>query len=294
MSNETITSCPVCGNNQLEFHQEVPDYFGDQESFKLSLCKKCDTLSTNPRPDQTKITKYYKSNSYVSHGDKKGGLFTLLYQRIQLINFKYKLSLLNKYTLNKKHLDFGCGTGSFLNLLSKKGWQVNGVEPDIKARTIAIEQYNIASTFQSLEALPINETFSSISLFHVLEHVHSLEATLNQLISRLDNNGVIILALPNYKSYDAQCYQKFWAGYDVPRHLYHFSQKSIHQLAKNFGLNIVATHPMKFDSYYVSLLSEEYQSGKKNYLKAFLNGFISNKKAKKSNEYSSLIYVLSK
>ncbi len=294
MSNETLTSCPVCGYNQLEFHREVPDYFGDQESFELSLCKKCDTLLTNPRPNDNEIIKYYKSNSYVSHGDQKGSLFTILYKQIQQINFKYKQSLLNKYTLNKKHLDFGCGTGSFLNFLSKKGWQVTGVEPEIKARTIAIQQYNLQRTFQSLEELPSNEIFSSISLFHVLEHVHTLEATLNELISRLENNGVIMLALPNYKSDDALRYQKYWAGLDVPRHLYHFSQKSIHHLAKHFGLNIVATHPMKFDSYYVSLLSEEYQFGKKNYFKAILNGYISNKRAKKSNEYSSLIYVLSK
>lgn len=294
MNHETLTSCPVCGNNHLESHAETYDYFGNKELFQLSICKRCHTLFTNPRPDANEIIKYYKSNSYVSHGDKNGGLFTLIYKRIQQLNFKYKHNLLKKYTLNKTHLDFGCGTGSFLDYLNKKDWQVSGVEPDDKARALAIEQHNIRNTFQSLEEIPNDQTFSSISLFHVLEHVHTLETTLKSLIAKLEKNGVIIFALPNYRSYDALHYQQYWAGYDVPRHLYHFSQKSIHHLAKSLGLNIVATHPMKFDSYYVSLLSEEYQSGQKNYLKAFLNGYTSNKRAKKTNEYSSLIYVLSK
>jgi len=294
MNHETLTSCPVCGNHHLESHTETHDYFGNKELFKLSICKRCDTLFTNPRPDPNDILKYYKSNSYVSHGDKNGGLFTLLYQQIQQVNFKYKHNLLKKYTLNKTHLDFGCGTGSFLKYLSQKHWQVSGVEPDDKARAIATKQHNIQKAFQSLEEIPDQQTFSSISLFHVLEHVHTLEATLNGLISRLEKNGVLVLALPNYRSFDALYYQQYWAGYDVPRHLYHFSQKSIHHLAKSFGLNIVATHPMKFDSYYVSLLSEEYKSGQRNYLKAFLNGYRSNKRAQKTNEYSSLIYVLSK
>ena len=117
---------------------------------------------------------------------------------------------------------------------------------------------------------------------------------MDKLISILDRNGILILALPNYKSLDSQHYGEHWAGLDVPRHLYHFSQKSVHQLAKSFGLNIVATHPMTFDSYYVSLLSEQYKSGSKNYLKAFANGYKSNASAKKTNEYSSLIYILSK
>ncbi|MBO3698759.1 class I SAM-dependent methyltransferase [Roseivirga sp. E12] len=292
MINETLTCCPICHSRELQEHIDVIDHFGDKENFKLCLCKQCQTLITNPRPSIDNIVTYYKSNSYVSHGDKKGGFFNIIYSKVQKINFKRKHSILKKYTLDKQHLDFGCGTGAFLKFLKTKEWSVTGIEPDQKAYNIATK--NISSVYQKLDQLPSDQTFSSISLFHVLEHVHDLEHTLKTLISHLDKNGIIILALPNYKSEDAQRYGNHWAGYDVPRHLYHFSQKSVHQLAKTFGLNIVATHPMKFDSYYVSLLSDEYLNKKKSYYKAFINGYLSNRKAVKTNEYSSLIYVLSR
>lgn len=289
--SESINECLLCHNAELRQEQKVVDYFGSQELFNIVLCKQCQTRYTSPRPDQKSIVSYYKSSSYASHGDSIGLIFDKVYSIIQSINFKSKKRILDKYTLSKNHLDFGCGTGSFLDYLRKQHWQVTGVEPDTDARN-NINKY--ITSHSSLDELAKGKQFSSISLFHALEHVHELEKTLNTLIDRLDKNGVIILALPNYKSFDAHHYANFWAGYDVPRHLYHFSQKSIHQLAKTFGLNIVATHPLKFDSYYVSLLSEEYKNGRKKYFAALLNGFRSNRKAKTTGEYSSLIYILSK
>lgn len=291
MMSETVNKCPLCSNSDLRSHRQIVDHFGTQELFGLVSCKQCETLYVSPRPNEKSIVKYYKSNSYTSHGDSVNLLFDKVYKVIQLINFRHKKRILDKYTLSRKHLDFGCGTGSFLSYLKNRNWQVTGVEPDPDARKNIPK--NI-STHSNTNKLPTDENYSSISLFHVLEHVHELEKTLKVLIEKLDKSGVIVLALPNYKSYDANKYDQYWAGYDVPRHLYHFSQKSIHQLAKTFGLNIVATHPMKFDSYYVSLLSEEYKNGRKNYFKAFVNGFKSNRKAKTTGEYSSLIYILSK
>lgn len=294
MIGETIITCPICKSSDLQPHSTVVDHFGNQESFTLKCCRHCDTLVTTPRPQEKEIINYYKSGSYSSHGDSKGYLFDKIYGTVQKINFKRKHSILKKYTLEKRHLDFGCGTGSFLNYLHNRQWNVTGIEPDKQARSLAQEGNIAFDVHESLDKLPDDERYTSISLFHVLEHVHQLEDTLNKLVSILDRNGILILALPNYKSLDSQYYAEQWAGLDVPRHLYHFSQKSVHQLAKSFGLNIVATHPMTFDSYYVSLLSEQYKNGSKNYLRAFIHGFKSNTSAKKSNEYSSLIYVLSK
>ncbi|MEC7755292.1 class I SAM-dependent methyltransferase [Roseivirga sp. UBA1976] len=286
---EEIRDCLICGSNSLEDHQSVKDHFGTQEVFQLQGCRQCQTLFTNPRPEENKIIKYYKSGSYISHGDKINTLFNRLYNLIQSQNLKYKQRIVEKYSFKGKLLDYGCGVGSFLQHMSQKGWEVTGVEPDEQARKI--------STSRDLPVKELNQIedcFNCISLFHVLEHVHSLNETLEQLCTLLDRNGILILALPNYKSYDAQHYEQFWAGYDVPRHLYHFSQKSITHLAKKFGLNIVATHPLYFDSYYVSLLSEKYKGSKFPIVPAAVQGFISNQKAKRNKEYSSLIYILSK
>ena len=292
MTLEFVKACPVCGHTHLADHLVTKDFFGSQEEFNIQRCRNCNTLLTNSYPDSESIITYYKSGSYISHGDTVNPLFNFLYRSIQTKSFRYKHSILKKYTLTRQHLDFGCGDASFLKFLKRHNWQVTGLEPDASARAKA-EHHLGEKVYSSLSELQ-DITFGSISLFHVLEHVHDLGETMNDLIQMLDRNGILILALPNFESADAFYYGKYWAGYDVPRHLYHFSQKSVHQLSKTFGLNIVATHPMTFDSYYVSLLSEQYLSGRKRYARAFINGYKSNRNARKTGEYSSLIYILSK
>lgn len=284
-----ISICPVCSNTQLKPKLEVKDHFGTQETFSLLSCEKCQTLLTSPVPDENEIVKYYKSNSYVSHGDSVNPIFDKAYQYIQSRNLTYKNQLINKYTLGNDLLDYGCGTGTFLKFMQNKGWNVQGVEPDKIARQLAISKGLRINFLEDIQT-----RFDCITLFHVLEHVHQLDETLAQLINRLNKNGILLLALPNHKSDDAKHYQEYWAGYDVPRHLYHFSQKSIFALSKKFGLNIVATHPMNYDSYYVSLLSEKYKATTNQIIKAAKQGFISNRRAKTTKEYSSLIYVISK
>lgn len=291
---EDVLKCPICLSNNLAFFSEVVDHFGTKEIFTLKKCQVCTTLLTTPKPTSDSITKYYKSASYISHGDSKGGFFDFLYQQIQSINFQKKYNLLRKHTRQIKHLDYGCGTGAFINYLNNKNWETTGIEPDNNARHLA-KKHNPSSTITAaINDLDSSQTFTSITLFHVLEHVHAIESTLHSLIERLSNDGILIIALPNYNSHDARYYSQFWAAYDVPRHLYHFSQTSVQHLAKRFGLNIVATHPMIFDSYYASLLSEEYKSGERKYIQSFIHGYRSNLAATKTSEYSSLIYVLTK
>lgn len=198
--------------------------------------------------------------------------------------------MLERFAFKGKLLDYGCGTGHFLSYASLHGWNARGVEPDDTARS-KIDDKLAPYVMPSLTKLE-EKNFDVITLFHVLEHVHNLEETLQALISRMNRNGVIFLALPNYKSADARKYQTHWAGYDVPRHLYHFEQKSIFQLSKKYGLNIVSTIPMKFDSYYVSMLSEKYMGNSSTFLRGIIQGYRSNKQAKRTREYSSLIYVL--
>lgn len=286
---QEVLVCPICNNDKLKETLRVQDHFASQENFKLYKCSPCELLLTSPVPDENQIVTYYKSNSYVSHGDSVNPLFDSTYKFIQGRNLKYKRKIIEKYTLGKNILDYGCGAGSFLQYMTRYGWTGFGIEPDTSAKQIAINKGINITDLQNL-----NTKYDCISLFHVLEHVHQLESTLQKLIEHLDRNGIIVLALPNFKSADATNYQEFWAGYDVPRHLYHFSQKSIFNLSKKIGLNIVSTHPLYFDSYYVSLLSEKYKTGKSNLLKAMYQGYKSNSKATKTKEYSSLIYILSK
>ena len=189
-----------------------------------------------------------------------------------------------------KVLDIGCGTGDFLVACRKKSFYISGVEPNKKAREFTISKIKKVELKKSIYDL--KEKYDVITMWHVLEHVPDLEKYILKLEALLKPKGVLIIAVPNYKSYDAKYYKQFWAGYDVPRHLWHFSKKSISLLFSKTSIKVTSIKPMKFDSFYVSLLSEKHKTGKLNFIKAFYIGLLSNLKAKKEKEYSSLIYIL--
>ena len=247
-----------------------------------------DFLVTSPVPSD--LAKYYQSEDYISHTDAKKSLFDNVYQIVKRHTLKKKVALLNSFLPEQKTvLDIGAGTGDFLHACKKDNWKVVGVEPSIKAREIA-ESKNVL--LEKELSFFKGQKFDVITLWHVLEHVENLEAYTQSLQELLKENGTLLIAVPNYKSFDASHYGSFWAAFDVPRHVWHFSQTSIQKIFALVSLKVVQTIPMKFDAYYVSLLSEKYKNGKMNILKSFWIGFQSNIKAKRSSEYSSLIYVL--
>lgn len=190
---------------------------------------------------------------------------------------------------NKSLLDFGAGTGDFLLAAQKNGWSVEGVEPNHDARMRSREKR--MELHRDMGALP-KKQFQIITLWHVLEHLPDLENQMAQLIGRLEENGTMIIAVPNFNSYDARHYREFWAAYDVPRHLWHFSRTAIERLFAKHGLKVVQTKPMVFDAFYVSLLSEKYKTGKGNFIRAFLLGLLSNMNGWLTKEHSSIIYIL--
>lgn len=272
---------------------KVKDYSVSGEEFQLIENKTYGYLETIPKPSLDKLPEYYQTEDYISHTDSKRNLFEKVYHSIREISLKRKLKLINSFkTEQKTLLDFGCGTGDFLNTAQNNNWIVSGIEPNKEARLIANSKTN-QSVFDSNYINNLEkESFDVITLWHVLEHIPNLEAQIAQLKSLLKPSGVLIIAVPNYKSYDSNYYKQFWAALDVPRHLWHFNQKSVSKLFAKINMSVVKTLPMVFDSYYVSLLSEKYKSGWMNIFKAFWIGFRSNYKAKSSGEYSSLIYVL--
>ncbi len=270
------------------------DYTVSNENFDLILDENLDMLITSPQPKEEELSKYYESEAYISHTDASKSLFDKVYQTVKNYTIKQKVKLINSLNSeNKTILDIGCGTGDFLEACKKSEWKIAGVEPNKRARDLTIKKTE-NGIHPDIEKVLENTSnkFDVITMWHVLEHVPNLQEYINSLTKLLKPNGVLIIAVPNYKSHDANYYGKFWAAYDVPRHLWHFSQKSINLLFKDFSLELVKTLPMKFDAYYVSLLSEKYKSGKSNPLKAFYRGFVSNLKAKQNKEYSSLIYML--
>ncbi|MCF7566754.1 class I SAM-dependent methyltransferase [Sabulilitoribacter arenilitoris] len=279
----------------------VKDHSVSGERFELIPNSEYDFLETTPQPSLDKLPEYYISEDYISHTDSKRNLFEKAYHLVRSISLKKKLNLINAFafresqckTLEEKTLlDVGCGTGDFLEIAKKNNWQVSGIEPNNQAREIANKKTN-NSVFETDKLLIFDaNSFDVITLWHVLEHLPNLEDHVSIFKKLLKPNGALIIAVPNYKSYDAKYYKQFWAAYDVPRHLWHFNQASISKLVSKQSFKVEKVKPMWFDSFYVSMLSEKYKSGKMNPIKGIWIGLLSNIKAIYSKEASSLIYII--
>lgn len=268
----------------------VKDYSVSKEAFDLYYDETLDMLITHPQPSLENLSTYYESEDYISHTDNKRSLFEKLYHFIKSIALKNKLNLINSLQPTKgRILDIGAGTGDFLSVAKNDGWKTVGVEPSDKAKAFA-KSKGVSFVEQTSELE--NHSFDVISMWHVLEHVPDLDEQIKELKRLLKPAGTLIIAVPNFKSFDAKHYGKFWAAFDVPIHFWHFSKTAIKLLFEKEEMTLEKVLPMKFDSFYVSLLSEKYKSGKMNFIKAFFIGLQSNWKANKDFEYSSHIYIL--
>ncbi len=289
--------CPVCGKMITQVAFSCKDYSVSGEVFDICTCNNCSFSSTQPQPSTLEIGKYYQTEEYISHSDTHKGIVNKLYHIIRKRNTKNKLKRVNQFSGRKGSLlDIGCGTGYFLSVCRQDGWNITGVEVSDIARNIAENRVG-KNIFSSLDLLnPEEKKFDVITLWHVFEHLHDINASIQQIIRLLNIDGVLILALPNPESFDAKYYKEYWAAYDVPRHLSHFSPQSVKLLIRKYGMKVDAVIPMCFDAFYISMLSEQLKgSGKISTLfKGFWIGLKSNFMARKDRNYSSLIYVFSK
>lgn len=291
MNYERLEQCPICNKKDFKNFMVVKDNSVSKESFVIVACENCGFKFTNPRPDEISIGRFYESDDYISHSNKAGGITNKAYKLVRTYTLKQKVDLINKYSAKGNILDYGCGTGNFLAACQRNGWEVAGFEPNTYARQQAQELLKKEINSTTLDNFK-SESFDVITLWHVLEHVHTLNETFKELLQLLKPNGVMLIAVPNADSHDAKVYKENWAAYDVPRHLYHFTQVTMKRFLKKHKLDLIETLPMKFDAYYVSLLSEKYKNGNSELFKSVLSGYKSNTYASKNaNDYSSLIYV---
>ena len=284
-----INECPICSSKNKTTHLSIVDHNVSNDVFTISKCSDCGFLFTDPIPSKETIGKYYKSDNYISHSGTKKGLINSVYHVVRNYQISKKEQLISTLTNKKKLLDIGCGTGEFVQFCEEKGWQVFGTEPDTKTRA----RVQIDSVCSDIWAQKLSkETFSVVTMWHVLEHVYELNNSLNKIVSLIEKNGFLVVAVPNHDSFDAKKYKENWVAYDVPIHLHHFRKEDIKNLCAKHDLKLISVKPLIFDAFYISLLSEQKRNG--NVLFGFINGLISNIKAKKNKNYSSLIYILKK
>ena len=297
MSKLHIDKCPICGQSHFKKVMTCTDHYATGESFDLCRCLSCGFMFTQEVPVEAEIGRYYESPDYISHSDTHKGLMNSIYHKVR------KYMLLKKASLVKKSsglvcgsiLDIGTGTGYFINTMKEKGWKVSAIEKNEKARIFAKEHFGInVNTPESINSIK-EKSFDVITLWHVMEHLEQLDTTWKNLNKILKDSGVLIVAVPNSSSYDAQLYGDKWAAYDVPRHLWHFTPDTMRRIGMKNGFVMTEKYPMPFDAFYVSMLSEKYR--KKMF--PFLRGLISGTKAwfasiKDKNKSSSIIYIFRK
>lgn len=288
------TQCPVCQSSTISRVMTLRDFHVSGEDFDIWECTSCRFRFTQDIPVEEAIGRYYQSEAYISHSDSQKGLVNRLYHFVRKLTLASKKNLVQKQARKTTGtlLDIGAGTGAFASCMQTHGWRVTGLEPDESARRKAREVNNISLLpSPDLFALPVS-SFDVITLWHVLEHVHRLHEYVDQFARILKKEGLLFIAVPNYTSADADHYQQYWAAYDVPRHLYHFSPFAMQKLLNSHGFTVKRMEPMWFDSYYVSLLSEKYKTGRNGLLSAFWQGSLSNWKAMtRAAKCSSVIYV---
>jgi 2-polyprenyl-3-methyl-5-hydroxy-6-metoxy-1,4-benzoquinol methylase len=293
---ENLTACPICDNRSFRPFLVCTDYTVSKKEFNIVCCDACGFKFTNPRPLESDLGAYYQSEDYISHSNTRKGLISKLYQSVRNYTLRKKLALVNKLNKGKGViLDIGCGTGEFLHTCSQAGWNTIGIEPDPGARKFGSEGYKLDIRDEgSLNSFQ-EGAYDIITMWHVLEHVPHLNERITQVKRLLKPKGHIIIAVPNCSSKDAAKYGRYWAAWDVPRHLYHFTPNDIRRLIEKHGMKVEQVLPMRFDSYYVSMLSEKYKTGKVRLASAFFSGFSSNAAASSAGEtWSSQIYIISK
>lgn len=291
--------CNLC-NSKIWIYSDIKPkaWRTTSESFNLMICANCGLMKTYPIIPEDKIAPYYASENYDSHiqSVERKNIFDIIYAFIQKLNAKYKYSIIKKAlngdTKNLNLLDYGCGNGSFLNIVNKRFLNVKGVE--FESRMVQYCRSRGLNVYLESEFFSNQEYFDVVTLFHVLEHLYDPLKYLKMFSDISKKDAILLLALPNPKSYDCAFYKNDWAAWDVPIHLHHFTPEVIIKMAEKADYDFLFKKPLFFDAFYVSILSEKIRKNSAPFLRGILRGFISNLKAMSTQEYSSLIYVFRK
>lgn len=292
---ENLQTCPVCSHTEFETLFACKDYVASGELFTLQRCQRCTLVFTNPRPANHEIAPYYASDRYISHAGDKAGLPFIykIYDRVRDLSIRSKLRLIKRYHQHGKLMDLGCGLGYFLDGVKRDG-VFEAIGADISNEAIAYVQKRFGYTVEHESALKLMPpaSFDIITQWHVLEHVHGLTERMQELKRLLKPGGTLFMAVPNSDSWDARHYGPFWDGFDVPRHLYHFNQRSFAELLERNGFELAETLPLWFDAPYISMRSETHRGRNAVFLRGALMGLVSNMAALPKKNFSSLLFVV--
>jgi 2-polyprenyl-3-methyl-5-hydroxy-6-metoxy-1,4-benzoquinol methylase len=290
-----VNKCLVCSSSDVKSYLTCSDHLTGGESFSIYTCNSCGFLFTANPPPENEIEKYYSTSDYISHSDTKKGVTNALYHFTRNLMLRRKKNLVNKVTGSGAGtlLDIGCGTGYFAAFMKDSGWNVTGLEVNETARSFAKEKFNLEVINENKLPEIEENHFDCITLWHVFEHLFDPVKYLSEIRRLLKPGGMCIIAMPNFGSCDARHYNEYWAAWDVPRHLWHFTPDTFNILAEKNGFKLVKTKSLPADVFYISILSERYRGTNLPFITGMIKGLwfalLSLFYRKRS---SSLIYIL--
>lgn len=297
MNRLNIDTCPLCGGKQWEHTMTCTDHYASGETFEVCRCTRCGFLFTQNAPVETEIGRYYETPDYISHTDTRKGLMNRVYHWVRRYMLSRKAKLVRRTSgLDKGSvLDIGTGTGYFAHAMEERGWQVKAVEKNAGARAFAKAHFGLDVDAESALQDYADASFDVITLWHVMEHLQHLNETWERIARLLKDRGVLVVAVPNPSSYDAEKYKEWWAAYDVPRHLWHFTPSAMQRFGAKHGFILAEQHPMPFDAFYVSMLTERYKGSRFPFWKGARTGLWAwFSTLSKKGRSSSMIYVFRK
>ncbi len=252
--------CQLCQSGNISTFLKTKDFMLSKKEYELWKCASCGFIFTQNVPGPEEIGKYYQSQEYISHSDTKKGMMNRLYHMARGFMLGEKFRMVRRAAKGKSLLDIGTGTGYFPGFMKKKGYLAMGVEMDPKAREFAEMEFGLkVFSPEEFTGQKIEGRFDIITLWHVLEHVHDLHLYMERMKEYLEPEGTLVVALPNHGAFDARHYREYWAGYDVPRHLWHFTPSTLKYLAEKHGFRVNKMKRLPLDPFYNAMLSEKYR-----------------------------------
>ncbi len=258
------TCCNLCRSDNAETvftgHDLLHDLPGE---FSWKRCRRCGLLYLSPRPGPENMARYYPADymPFVSAIEEEAHIWRRWDRRYGMAK---RCKIVTRHAGHPgRLLDVGCATGVFLDAMRRYGWDVQGVEPNEAAATYAREKLDLNVFAGDLcQAEFPAHAFDAVTLWDVLEHVYDPRATLAELARILRPGGLLVLSLPNPESWEVPLLGRYWAGWDVPRHLHLFTRPVLNRYLNESGFRM--ENMVSFSGrYHVLLLGLEMWAGER-------------------------------
>lgn len=237
---ETVP-CDFCGAEQGRLILEGPDRLHHLPGqFRFVQCDVCGWIWQNPRPTPRSIGFYYPDDyePYITAIDDESNAVKRWGRRYGM--FK-RCRAIARRKLPGRLLDIGCATGTFISEMRRlNGWQVVGVEPNERAANYARTRHGLqVYTGLLADAVFTPASFDVITMWNVIEHLHSPVRDLCRIYDLLKDDGLLVFTIPNLESLDARWFGPAWIGWDLPRHLYLFPRNVLSASLPRLGFSML-------------------------------------------------------